>query len=291
MSAEREIALAVKGMDEQILEGQFEYLAAWPDKDLIKPPSQWVSGEHLTGEVVIHTLNEIFGPDRWGYDILEWPELVSLQGGKSGYYHSKIVLWVRFEDGSVIERKAPGLCAIRPKAGSTVEEVDFNSVRMAYQGSITDGIKGAASTLGHRLGLGLNDDLLKRIMLRDRVRGNGPRSVAQDMDDLGQGPPQEGGQRSTSEAQGTAGGNGQGGGKHWTDDSSALSRFWGWAIGKDSAHGQLGLSKAQVYDALTGQGEQRIKSLKQFRGSLVEAHGKVQNWMEVHRETQETLGF
>lgn len=252
-------------------------LDEWPDKDLIHAASEFVRAEYLTGDVVIHYLNDIFGPARWGYDMLEWPELVPLRSGQAGYFRCKVVLWVQFDSGKVQERKAPGLCAVRPGRGKSLEDLDFAQVRMGYEGSITEGIKAAAQTLGHRLGQGLNDPLLRRIMLGERVSPEGSRDVTQDMEDLGHDPEPEPGQEATPEGQ-------------WTSDRVALSRFWGWTLGKDEAKGQLGLGKEEVYEALSGRSGQ-ITSLKQYEGSMEKAKSEIETFMSLKVQVQEALPF
>lgn len=242
-------------------EEQIKLLNTPPDVDLITPPDQFVKAPYLSGEVVTHFLNEIFGPTGWGYTLLQWPELEPLQGGQSGVYRCHGRVWFDFDEHDRIERAVPGLCAVRPARGATLDDVGFQLMRMGYQGCITDMIKNAASSLGVRLGLGLNDQLLRR-----KLRlGMGPerKSPAEDHEEIH-------GKAGASKA----GNSGNGAANSWITDARKRKSFWAGAHAKD-------LTNEFVHEALG------VQSLKDYHGSISDAWKAIHLFAAVQREGDE----
>ncbi|NOZ27985.1 MAG: hypothetical protein GXP39_08035 [Chloroflexi bacterium] len=158
-------------------EEQVRALAKWPDVREIKQPDQFVDAPYISGEMVKHKLNTIFGPAGWGYEITRWPELVQI--GKAAFYYCELNVWFDFANGISIRRPAVGMVPIQGK----IETAGINQVRMAIEGAITDAIKGAASTLGPALGLGLNDITVERAVMGNRAAREG-KTDKQHIDDL-----------------------------------------------------------------------------------------------------------
>lgn len=267
---------------------QLEQLNTSPDPNLITPPDKYVTAPYLSGEVVTHYLNEVFTPLGWGYELIDWPELKQFGDGADGMYICRGRVWFRFENGEKVERLVPGMCAIRAGRNRSAEEAGFNLVRMAYQGAITDMIKNAASTLGPRLGLGLNDQLLSR----ELRLGMGPQKTPEkDMEDLtGKRPASTQGKRPTRRAPSKASrakaaqpkttppaeskapdGNGKSASSHWIDDKKQRAGFF-------AGLAERGLTENDAHLALG------VKSLHDYQGDLSAAWAAIYQWIGEQRE-------
>ena len=115
---------------------------------------------YLEGHYVFQKANEIFGPDGWGYTIIEGPEPLYL-----GEELMMFVALVRVEVNGCMPKTDVGCTLVqRDRQG----KISKDALRTAVKGCVTDAVKRALRSYGQALGLALYDDEY----LAERVTGS-----------------------------------------------------------------------------------------------------------------------
>jgi len=136
-------------MKERTLSSQLEKLQKLVDSAFVKTAKE-VKGAFTTGEYVTWLLNDIFGPFRWNFTILQGPELITLSE-QAAYAQVVGRLEVVFADGTKTHQDDIGiwpLVATGARKGGTLEDTSPERYETACKAARTDCLKNAVYNFG-----------------------------------------------------------------------------------------------------------------------------------------------
>jgi hypothetical protein len=157
-------------MKERTLSSQLEKLQKLVDSAFVKTAKE-VKGAFTTGEYVTWLLNDIFGPFRWNFTILQGPELITLSE-QAAYAQVVGRLEVVFADGTKTHQDDIGiwpLVATGARKGGTLEDTAPERYETACKAARTDCLKNAAYNFGTCFAP-LSDGVLVRWLEQSEVR-------------------------------------------------------------------------------------------------------------------------
>lgn len=105
---------------------------------------------YVDGLYVKLTLNDIFGPHRWDYEIVALERAASPAPTQCDYI-AKVKLTVTWADGTKTSKEDVGY------GNTVVKDANRLTVELAVKEAVTDGLKRAAVSLGTAFGAGLYD--------------------------------------------------------------------------------------------------------------------------------------
>jgi len=130
-------------------EQQLEALASFVDDWAVKQDKA-VKGEFTSGDYVTWQLNRIFSPGHWDFQILNGPEIVTLNEANA-YVRVIGRLTVRFADGLEAYQDDIGIWPLRAtkaNQGGTLENTAAERYETVEKAARTDCLKNAAQNLG-----------------------------------------------------------------------------------------------------------------------------------------------
>ena len=128
------------------IEEQREKLGLLVHRKFIRT-NEHVKGPYTTIDYVRVMLNAIFGPDNWSHQIMNGPEIVTVNDSHA-YAQVTIRLTCQFANGQQVIHDDVGVWPLSAGRGATLENAKPERFETVIKAAVSDGLKACAEYLG-----------------------------------------------------------------------------------------------------------------------------------------------